>query len=108
MKRHRPSLLGAIALALSTSLMPMEALADAGFQKWIRDDARRAPVATSPLMTVSGIVSHMRWVEWSWIQRRFLGVDDIGPWTGSSTSGSTGGCPTWSRTTAHWPASTTS
>ena len=37
MKRHRPSLLGAIALALSTSLMPMEALADAGFQKWIRD-----------------------------------------------------------------------
>ena len=28
-----------------------------------------------------GVVSHLRWVEWSWIQRRFLGVDDIGPWT---------------------------
>jgi membrane-bound lytic murein transglycosylase B len=37
MKRHRPSLLGAIALTLTTALMPMEALADAGFQKWIRD-----------------------------------------------------------------------
>ena len=32
-------------------------------------------------MTVSGIVSHLRWVEWSWIQRRFLGVEDVGPWT---------------------------
>jgi uncharacterized damage-inducible protein DinB len=38
-------------------------------------------VASSPLMTVSGIVSHLRWVEWSWIQRRFLGVQDVGPWT---------------------------
>ena len=31
------ALSGAIALTLTTALMPMEALADAGFQKWIRD-----------------------------------------------------------------------
>ena len=37
MKRHRPSLLGAIALTLSTALIPLDAFADAGFQKWIRD-----------------------------------------------------------------------
>ena len=32
-------------------------------------------------MTVSGIVSHLRWVEWSWIHVRLLGEDDPGPWT---------------------------
>ncbi|KPF46295.1 lytic murein transglycosylase [Rhizobium sp. G187] len=37
MTRHRPTLFGAIALALSTVMMPLEASADAGFQKWIRD-----------------------------------------------------------------------
>ncbi|MFN3635896.1 MAG: lytic transglycosylase domain-containing protein, partial [Rhizobium rhizophilum] len=37
MKRHRPSLLGAIALTISTALIPLDAFADAGFQKWIRD-----------------------------------------------------------------------
>lgn len=43
--------------------------------------ARRAPLPTSPMMTVSGVVSHLRWVEHSWIQDRLLGHDDEGPWT---------------------------
>jgi len=44
-------------------------------------DARRAPLATSPLMTISGLVSHLRWVEYSWFQLTLLGEDDHGPWT---------------------------
>jgi uncharacterized damage-inducible protein DinB len=32
------------------------------------EDARKAPLPTSPLMTVSGVLSHIRWVEFSWIQ----------------------------------------
>jgi uncharacterized damage-inducible protein DinB len=48
------------------------------------EDARRAPLPTSPMMTMSGVVSHLRWVEWSWIDARLLGNadDDVdGPWT---------------------------
>jgi uncharacterized damage-inducible protein DinB len=45
------------------------------------DDARKAPLPTSPLMTVSGVLSHIRWVEYSWIQVRLLGNQDEGPWT---------------------------
>lgn len=37
MKRHHPNFLGALALALSCAMMPLDAYADAGFQKWIRD-----------------------------------------------------------------------
>jgi uncharacterized damage-inducible protein DinB len=44
-------------------------------------DARRAPLPGSPLMTLSGLVSHLRWVEYSWFQVRLLGERDEGPWT---------------------------
>src|SRR5215469_936864 len=36
-------------------------------------DARRAPLPGSPLMTISGLVSHLRWVETSWIEEVLLG-----------------------------------
>jgi uncharacterized damage-inducible protein DinB len=36
-------------------------------------DARRAPLPGSPLMTVSGLVSHLRWVESWWIEAVLLG-----------------------------------
>ena len=39
-------------------------------------DARRAPLPGSPLMTISGLVSHLRWVESSWIEARMLGARD--------------------------------
>jgi uncharacterized damage-inducible protein DinB len=45
------------------------------------DKARQAPLPTSPLMTVSGLVSHVRWVEYSWFEVVFLGHEDQGPWT---------------------------
>ncbi len=39
------------------------------------------PLATSPLMSIGGVVSHLRWVEHSWIENRFIGGPDLGPWT---------------------------
>jgi uncharacterized damage-inducible protein DinB len=44
-------------------------------------DARRAPLASSPLMTISGLVSHLRWVESSWIEETLLGHAIDAPWT---------------------------
>lgn len=42
---------------------------------------RRAPLPTSPLMTISGLVSHLRWVEYSWFEVVLLGEENRGPWT---------------------------
>jgi uncharacterized damage-inducible protein DinB len=44
-------------------------------------DARRAPLPGSPLMTISGLVSHLRWVETSWIESTLLGGTIDAPWT---------------------------
>ena len=43
-----------------------------------------APLATSPLMTVGGVLNHMRWVEHSWVESRFVDGPDLGPWTDES------------------------
>lgn len=37
------------------------------------EDAHRSVIATSPLMTAAGIVSHLRWTEHCWYQVLFLG-----------------------------------
>jgi uncharacterized damage-inducible protein DinB len=39
------------------------------------EDARRAPLPTSPLMTLCGLISHLRWVEYHWFQVMFLGEE---------------------------------
>lgn len=44
-------------------------------------DARAAPLPGSPLMTLSGVVNHLRWVETWWIEVIFLDEPDRGPWT---------------------------
>ncbi|MET7656639.1 MULTISPECIES: DinB family protein [unclassified Streptomyces] len=44
-------------------------------------DARKAPLPGSPLMTPSGLVNHLRWVEYYWFRVVFLGEEDEGPWT---------------------------
>jgi uncharacterized damage-inducible protein DinB len=46
--------------------------------------AARAPLPSSPLMTVGGVVNHMRWVEHSWVENRFVDGPDLGPWTEDS------------------------
>ncbi|MET8471836.1 DinB family protein [Streptomyces sp. NPDC006422] len=40
------------------------------------EDARRSVVPTSPMMTMAGLVSHMRWVEHTWLEVLFLGGDE--------------------------------
>ena len=44
-------------------------------------DARRALLDTSPLMTVAGLVNHLRWVEYSWFEIDLLGHEDVHPGT---------------------------
>jgi uncharacterized damage-inducible protein DinB len=44
-------------------------------------DARRAPLPDSPLMTISGIVNHLRWVEAWWIEAVLLGREINDPGT---------------------------
>lgn len=46
--------------------------------------AGSAPLASSPLMTIGGVVNHMRWVEHSWVENRFIDGPDLGPWTDAS------------------------
>ncbi|MFF1924038.1 DinB family protein [Streptomyces sp. NPDC058221] len=46
-----------------------------------QEDARRAPLPGSPLMTIAGVVNHLRWVEYYWFEVVFLGGEDEGPWT---------------------------
>ncbi|MGI8335434.1 DinB family protein [Actinomadura scrupuli] len=43
--------------------------------------AQRPLLSSSPLMTVAGLVSHLRWVEQSWFENVMLGGPDLGPWT---------------------------
>ncbi|MCX4698128.1 DinB family protein [Streptomyces sp. NBC_01373] len=45
------------------------------------ESARKAPLPGSPLMTLSGLINHLRWVEYFWFQVVFLGEEDEGPWT---------------------------
>ncbi len=42
-------------------------------------DAHRVVIPTSPLMTVAGIVSHLRWTENTWFEVGFLGRPADGP-----------------------------
>ena len=44
-------------------------------------DARRALLPGSPLTTISGIVSHLRWMEHAWIEVTLLGEPERAPWT---------------------------
>lgn len=45
------------------------------------EHARSAPLPNSPLMTICGLVNHLRWVEHSWFEVVLLGEPDQGPWT---------------------------
>jgi uncharacterized damage-inducible protein DinB len=48
-------------------------------------DAGRALLPSSPLMSIAGVVSHLRWVEYGWFEVSFLGGPDCGPDSGPST-----------------------
>lgn len=44
-------------------------------------DARRALLPSSPTMSISGVISHLRWVEYGWFEVSFQGVPDNAPST---------------------------
>ncbi|MGW4378926.1 DinB family protein [Kitasatospora sp. NPDC004531] len=43
------------------------------------EDARRSPLPGSPLMTVCGLINHLRWNENWWLEVVFLGREQTGP-----------------------------
>ncbi|MEU9093813.1 DinB family protein [Streptomyces sp. NPDC048428] len=45
------------------------------------ENARKALLPGSPLMTMSGVINHLRWVEYYWFQVVFLGEEDLAPMT---------------------------
>lgn len=72
---ERTSLVGWLDIQRSFVRMKCEGLSP--------EDAHRKLLPTSPLTTVAGLVSHLRWVEYSWFTENLLGTPDTGqtPWT---------------------------
>jgi hypothetical protein len=72
---ERTQLTGWLDLQRSFVRMKCEGLSE--------EDAHRKVVPTSPLMTMAGLVAHLRWNEYSWFQLNLAGVPDTGqtPWT---------------------------
>jgi hypothetical protein len=62
---ERTQLLGWYDLQRSIVHMKCEGLSE--------EDAHRVVLPTSPLMTVAGILSHLRWTEHMWFEVAFLG-----------------------------------
>jgi hypothetical protein len=67
---ERTSLVGWLDVQRSFVRLKCEGLSEA--------DAHRKVLPPSPLMTVAGLVSHLRWVEYSWFHENLLGVPDTG------------------------------
>jgi uncharacterized damage-inducible protein DinB len=72
---ERSSLVGWLDLQRSLVRGKCEGLSEA--------EAHRKVLPGSPLMTVAGLVAHLRWVEYSWFHLNLLGTPDEGqtPWT---------------------------
>ncbi len=68
---ERTQLVGWLDLQRAIVSMKCEGLSDA--------DAHRQVLPSSPLMTVAGVVSHLRWVENLWFEVLFLGRPAVGP-----------------------------
>ncbi|WBB81659.1 DinB family protein [Micromonospora sp. WMMD882] len=68
---ERAQLVGWLDLQRAIVHLKCEGLAEA--------DAHRVVLPTSPLMTVAGIVSHLRWTEQTWFEVLFLGGPADGP-----------------------------
>ncbi len=66
---------------LQTFLTYTRATAVAKCEGMRDEDARKAPLSGSPLMTVAGLVSHLRWVEHWWFEVVFLGEEARAPWS---------------------------
>ena len=71
---ERTQLIGWLDLQRSFVRMKCEGLSEI--------DAHRKLLPTSPLMTVAGLVAHLRWIEYSWFTENLHGIPDTGqtPW----------------------------
>ncbi|MFD7639145.1 DinB family protein [Kitasatospora sp. NPDC059795] len=69
---------------LTTFLDYTRATARAKCEGISAEDARRSPLPGSPLMTVCGLISHLRWVENWWLEVVFLGAEQTGPLAGAT------------------------
>ena len=63
---ERTQLVGWLDLQRSVVLRKVQGLSEA--------DARRVVIPTSPLLTVAGVLSHLRWTEHLWFEVAFLGA----------------------------------
>ncbi|WMX47240.1 DinB family protein [Streptomyces roseicoloratus] len=68
---ERTQLTTCLDYARATALVKCEGLSE--------ENARKAPLPTSPLMTISGLISHLRWVEHWWLDVVFLDGELQGP-----------------------------
>ncbi|MFD4986257.1 DinB family protein [Streptomyces sp. NPDC058372] len=64
---------------LTTFLDYARATAHAKCEGVSAEDAVKAPLPGSPLMTLSGLINHLRWVEHYWVEEVFLGQEPSGP-----------------------------
>ncbi|GAA1897483.1 DinB family protein [Streptomyces sodiiphilus] len=73
--------------SLTTLLDYTRATARAKCEGLSEEHAHRAPLTTSPLMSPAAVISHLRWVEYSWFEVVFLGEEDRGPWSEEEPDG---------------------
>jgi uncharacterized damage-inducible protein DinB len=71
MADERTQLVGWLELQRAIIHLKCDGLTDA--------DAHRSVLPSSPLMTMAGVVSHLRWVEHLWFEVVFLGGPAVGP-----------------------------
>ncbi len=70
---ERTTLMTLLTYARETAISKADGITD--------EQAARAPLTTSPLMTVGGVLHHLTWVDRDWIDTRLLGGPEEGPWT---------------------------
>jgi len=70
---ERTTLMTMLEYARETAITKAAGLTD--------EQAAQAPLPTSPLMTIGGVLHHLTWVERDWIDVRLLHGPDEGPWT---------------------------
>ncbi|MFJ8043166.1 DinB family protein [Kitasatospora sp. NPDC096147] len=76
---ERTTLLTFLDYARATALAKVDALSP--------EDAAKAPLPGSPLMTLGGLISHLRWVEHWWLDVVLLGAECVAPWTDADPDG---------------------
>ena len=66
-----PGLLGRAQLLLRCCATPGDSVVKV--RGLGEEKARTAPIPTSPIMSPAGVLNHLRWVEWSWVNEDLFG-----------------------------------